>query len=165
MKLEWGEPVNGLRLALAWPPTLGEPTLGEVPDFYLAAQDVSTTPLRLCTSADAPNKRGLTIKTAGVPQSRTVSEEPNETDIVLQPREVVFLRLFPEQAMQLPDHPSRGSLIASGVRQIPTMTVLADMEINHAPGGAWTGKVITPDTRAGIGAEAPKNRKARLDLR
>ena len=29
-KLQWGEPVNGLRLALAWPPTLGEPAAGEV---------------------------------------------------------------------------------------------------------------------------------------
>jgi hypothetical protein len=34
------------------------------------------------------------------------------------------------------------------------------MEIKKAPKGAWTGKLITPDTRAGVGAEAPKNRKA-----
>ena len=159
-KLEWGEPVNGLRLALAWPPTLGEPAAGDVPDFFLAVQNVSTKPVRLCTTADAPNTRRLTISTAGVPQSRTESEEPSGTDVTLEPREVVFLRLFPEQAKQSPDQPSRGALIAAGVRQIPTMTVLADMEIKNAPAGAWTGKLITPNTRAGVDAEAPKNQKA-----
>jgi len=155
-KLEWGEPVNGLRLALAWPPTLGEPAAGEVPDFFLAVQNVSAKPVRLCTTADAPNTRRLTISTDGIPQIRTEIEEPSGTDVTLEPREVVFLRLFPERR---PDQPSRrGALIAAGVRQIPTRTVLADMEIKNAPKGAWTGMLITPNTRAGIGAEAPKNR-------
>ena len=154
-KLEWGEPVNGLRLALAWPPTLSEPAVGEVPDFYLAVQNVSTKPLRLCTTADAPIKRRLIIMTAGVPQSGTLSEEPNGTDVTLQPREVVFLRLFPEQAKHSANLHRRGTLIASSLRQIPTMTVLADMEIKNAPAGAWTGTLITPDTRVGISAEAP----------
>ena len=57
-KLEWGEPVNGLRMALAWPPTLGEPTVGEVPDLYLAVQNVSEAPVRLCTTAEATMRRG-----------------------------------------------------------------------------------------------------------
>jgi beta-lactamase regulating signal transducer with metallopeptidase domain len=159
-KLEWGEPVNGLRLALAWPPTLGEPAVGEVPDFYLAVQNVSTKPLRLYTMADAPDMRQLTIKTAGVIQSAIVNRDPSGTDLTLQPREVVFVRLFPEQATQRPDLPPHGSLIASGVRQSPAMRVRADMVISKAPGVAWTGKLSTPDTRAGVGSEAPKNRKA-----
>lgn len=136
------------------------PAAGEVSDFYLAVQDVSTKPVRLCTTADAPNKRRLMIMTAGVPQSRTVSEAPNGIDVTLQPREVVFLRLFPERDMQRPVIHSRGPLDAAAVRKIPTMTMLADLEITNAPGGAWTGMLITADTRAGIGAEAPQNQKA-----
>ncbi len=158
-KLEWGEPVNGLRLALAWPPTLGEPAVGEVPDFYLAVQNVSTKPLRLCTTADAPNERRLTMMTAGVPQSRTVSKEPNGTDVTLQPREVVFLRLFPEQAMERPNLPSHGAHIASAVRQMPTMTVLADLEIKEAPNGAWTGKLTSGPTKFRVLAADPNAAK------
>ncbi|HEV3006265.1 MAG TPA: M56 family metallopeptidase, partial [Pirellulales bacterium] len=69
-KLEWGQPVNGLRMALAWPPALGEPAAGDVPDFYLAVQNVSAAPVRLCTTAEAPNQRRLTFSTSGVPQGR-----------------------------------------------------------------------------------------------
>ena len=97
-KLEWGEPVNGLRMALAWPPTLGEPTVGEVPDLYLAVQNVSEAPVRLCTTAEATMRRGLLFSTNGVAEMRTLSEAPNGSDATLGPREVVFLRLFVESA-------------------------------------------------------------------
>lgn len=153
-KLEWGEPVNGLRLALAWPPTLGEPAAGETPDLYLAVQNVSTKQVRLCTTAEARNKRRVTITTDGVPQSRTEIDEPSGMDVTLEPQEAVFLRLFPEQG---PDQPTRGTLIAAGVKYTPTRTLLADMEIKNAPEGAWTGMLTTPNTRAGIGAEAAAN--------
>lgn len=156
-KLEWGEPVNGLRAALVWPPTLAEPAAGDVPDFFLAVQNVSTAPVRLCTTAEAPNQRRLTFWTSGVPQGRTVSSEPNGVDATLKPREVVFLRLFVESAK---DHTPRASRMAAAVRQSPAMRLHADIEIAKAPEGAWTGKLVTPETRAGVGAEPPKNRKA-----
>jgi hypothetical protein len=159
-KLEWGEPVNGLRMALAWPPTLGEPAAGDVADFFLAVQNVSDAPVRLCTTAEAPNKRRLTFSTNGVPQGRTVSSEPNGVDATLEPREVVFLRLFEESAKDDAPRATHGSMIAANVRQSPAMTVHADIEIAKAPERAWTGKLVTPETRAGVGAAAPKNRKA-----
>lgn len=159
-KLEWGQPVNGLRTALAWPPTLGEPAAGEVPDFFLAVQNVSDAPVRICTTAEAPNQRRLTISTNGVLQARTVSSEPNGVDVTLQPREVVFLRLFVESAKDDTPRATHGSMFATNLRQSPAMTVHADIEIAKAPTGAWTGKLVTPETRAGVGAEAPKNRKA-----
>src|SRR5262245_2632347 len=46
-KLKWGEPVNGLRMALAWPPSLGEPGMGDGQDFYLVVQNVSQAAVRL----------------------------------------------------------------------------------------------------------------------
>ena len=159
-RLEWGEAVNGLRTALAWPPTLGEPAAGDVPDFFLAVQNVSAAPVRLCTKAEAPNQRRLTISTNGVLQARTVSSEPNGVDVTLKPREVVFLRLFVESAKDDAPRATHGSMMAAAVRQSPAMTLLADIEIAKAPEGAWTGKLVTPETRAGVGAQAPKNRKA-----
>jgi hypothetical protein len=158
-KLQWGEPAGGLRMALAWPPTLGEPAAGEVPDFFLAVQNVSEAPVRLCTTAEAPHERRLTFATSGVIQGRIVSSEPNGVDATLQPREVVFLRLFMESARET-DRPPHGAMMASAVRQSPAMTLRADMEIAKAPAGAWTGKLVTPETRAGVGADAPGNRKA-----
>ncbi len=158
-KLQWGEPVNGLRMALAWPPTLGEPAAGEVPDFFLAVQNVSQAPVRFCTTAEAPHERRLTFATSGVIQGVIVSSEPNGVDATLQPREVVFLRLFMESARET-DRAPHGAMMASAVRQSPAMTLRADLEIAKAPAGAWTGKLVTPDTRAGVGAEAPANRKA-----
>jgi hypothetical protein len=159
-KLQWGQPVNGLRMALAWPPTLGEPAAGDLPDFFLAVQNVSTAPVRLCTTAEAPNQRRLTFSTDGIPQGRTVSSQPNGADVTLEPREVVFLRLFVESAKDDTSRASHGSMIAAAVRQSPAITLLADFEIAKAPEGAWSGKLVTPETRAGVGAEAPKNRKA-----
>ena len=158
-KLEWGEPVNGLRMALAWPPTLGEPAAGEVPDLYLAVQNVSEAPVRLCTTAEATMQRRLLFSTKGVAQMRTVSEAPNGSDATLGPREVLFLRLFVESAKDT-EKASHGAMLASAARQGPLVTMLADMEISKAPAGAWTGMLVTPESRAGVGAEAPQNPKA-----
>lgn len=158
--LEWGQPVNGLRMALAWPPALGEPAAGDLPDFFLAVQNVATAPVRLCTTAEAPNQRRLSFSTNGVLQGRIVSLEPNGIDVTLQPREVVFLRLFVESAKEDASRASHGAMLAAAVRQSPAMTLLADVEIAKAPKGAWSGKLVTPETRAGVGAEAPKNRRA-----
>jgi beta-lactamase regulating signal transducer with metallopeptidase domain len=158
-KLQWGEPVKGLRIALVWPPTLGEPAVGEVPDLFLAVQNVSEAAVRLCTTSEAPNQRRLTFATDGRLQGRIVSSEPNGVDATLKPREVVFLRLFTEDAKNTL-RASHGASFASTVRQSPGFTLQADLEIAKAPAGAWTGKLVTPATRAGISAEAPKNRKA-----
>jgi hypothetical protein len=72
----------------------------------------------------------------------------------------VFLRLFVESAKDHAPRATHGSMMAAVVRQSPGMTLFADIEIAKAPKGAWTGKLVTPETRAGVGAAAPKNRKA-----
>ena len=130
-----------------------------MPDLFLAVQNVSKAPVRLCTTSEAPNRRRLTFATNGVLQGRIVSSEPNGADATLGPREVLFLRLFTEGAKNT-ERASHGSMFASTVRQSPGFTLQADLEIAKAPAGAWTGKLVTPQTRAGIGVEAPKNRKA-----
>jgi beta-lactamase regulating signal transducer with metallopeptidase domain len=159
-KLDWGEPVNGLRLALAWPPVLGEPAAGDVADFYVAVQNTSQAPVRLCTTAGSPDERWLDLKDKDGILFRLSSKEPTDADVTLKPREAVFLRLFPEAATQ-PDTIPAGAGIASSVRQSPDYRMKATLKVDKAPVGAWSGTLVTPDTRAGVGAESPKNRKAR----
>jgi beta-lactamase regulating signal transducer with metallopeptidase domain len=157
-KLEWSEAAGGLRMALCWPPVLDEPAAGETPELHLAVQNVAEAPVRLCATAEATQQRRLTHKSKGQIQFRIVDDKPAGIDCTLEPREVTFLRLF------APDDKTgaaRASAeIASGVRRMPQYFLVAEMEISKGPAGAWTGKLTTPDTRAGVGAEAPKNRKA-----
>ena len=128
-KLEWGEPVNGLRMALAWPPTLGEPAAGEVPDLYLAVQNVSEAPVRLCTTAEATMRRGLLFSTNGVAQARTISEQPNGLDTTLGPREVVFLRLFVESAKDTRDwQPAEASALLSDIAAVSDSPLVVGSE-------------------------------------
>jgi beta-lactamase regulating signal transducer with metallopeptidase domain len=158
-KLQWGEPVNGLRMALAWPPALGEPAAGEVADFYVAIQNASRAPVRLCITADSPDERWLDLKDQKKILLRLRSKEPTGADMTLQPHEAVFLRLFSEAAAQ-PDAVFLGPGLASDMRQSPNYRLKAAFKVAKAPEGAWTGMLDTPETRAGVGAEAPKNRKA-----
>ena len=157
-KLEWGKPAGGLRMALCWPPVLGEPAAGDVPDLHLAVQNVSTAPVRLCTTAAATQQRRLTHKSKGEIQFRIVDGKPAGIDCTLEPTEAVFLRLFAQgdKSGEVPP----GSEIASGVRRIAEYSLMAEMEISGAPAGAWSGKITTPDTRAGVGVDVPKSRKA-----
>jgi beta-lactamase regulating signal transducer with metallopeptidase domain len=156
-KLEWGEPASGLRMALCWPPVMDEPAAGESPELHLAVQNVSKGPVRLCTTAEATQQRRLTHKSRGTIQFRIVDDKPAGIDSTLRPGETVFLRLF------APDEQgaARASAeIASGVRRMPDYSLVAEMDISKGPAGAWAGKLTTPDTRAGLGAEAPKHRAA-----
>ena len=158
-KLEWGEPVNGLRMALCWPPALDEPAAGDVPDLHLAVQNVSKAPVRLCTTAEATQQRRLTHKSKETIQFRIVDDKPAGIDCTLQPREAVFLRLFARgrQARRSPARVPKSHRACAGCLDY---SLVAEMEISKGPAGAWTGKLTTPDTRAGVGADAPKNRKA-----
>ena len=66
-KLKWGEPVNGLRMALVWPPTLGEPGIGDAEEVFLVVQNVSETGVRFTTGEGAPNPRRLMMLDNGRP--------------------------------------------------------------------------------------------------
>ena len=144
-KLEWGEPANGLRAALVRPPALGEPETGEVLDFNLVVQNVSNAPIRLSATSAAPNPRRLFVRKKGVTLYSLVSKEPTQADFMLQPREVAVLRMFP------PDE-DRGTSIAEN----PDLTFCAEMEIEHAPAGAWTGRLYIGETSGAVASGKPR---------
>ncbi len=90
-------------MALAWPPTLGEPGMGEAEEFYLVVQNVSETAVRLAAGDDAPNPRRLMMwvqqkgllrkldfsKIAEVEETRYEGDEAAEAPIPADVREAV----------------------------------------------------------------------------
>jgi len=162
-KLKWGEPANGLRMALAWPPSLGEPGMGDAEEFYLVVQNVTQAAVRLTANDAAPNPRRLTLKDE-TPLSRTVDDVPMPGDWLLQPREVAFLRLF-HSGEKLKDGRTISAMKEQAVRVYPQYSLTADMSIEKAPAGAWTGKLATGETRGSVDVIPPKHKDAQALLK
>ncbi|MDA1247938.1 MAG: DUF1549 domain-containing protein [Planctomycetota bacterium] len=151
--LQWGQPVNGLRAALIRPPALGLPEGGQSLDFSLVIQNVTKTPIQLIASSLAPNPRGLTVlsREHGWILFRSKVEEPSEAEFLIQPREVVILRMFP------PDQ-RKGTSLSRNLDLI----FYADMTIDQAPPGAWTGTLVAAGMHAAFAAHGllPKHKDA-----
>ncbi len=161
-KLKWGEPMNGLRMALAWPPALGEPALGDSQEFYLVVQNVSQAAVRLTANDAAPNPRKLLLQDDR-PVAITVDDVPIPGDWLLQPREAAFVRLFHSNEKR-EDGRTISAVKEQVVRVIPKYSYIAEMSIEKAPPGAWTGKLFTGATRgsADVAAvPAPMHKDAR----
>ena len=157
-KLKWGEPANGLRMALAWPPSLGEPGIGDEQEFYLVVQNVSRAAVRLTANDAAPNPRKLTLHDE-TPVSRTVDEVPIPGDSLLQPREAAFVRLFHSDE-KLKDGRTLSAAKEQIVRVQPQYSYTAEMSIEKAPQGAWTGKLSTGETRGSVDVIPPQSKDA-----
>lgn len=170
-KLQWGEPVNGLRAALAIRTPPDKPK-DDLPDIYLAIQNASKAPVRL-TDADVPadvNLRMLNLKKDGRTLFGLGAREPGLGDVTLQPGEVTFLPMFdPDTKLTVPadatlDKHTIGSHLAEDVLKDAHQSLTADLEIAKAPDGAWTGKLVTPDTKgdAAAGRPRPKGERAQV---
>jgi len=158
-KLKWGEPATGLRMALAWPPSLGEPGMGDVQEFYLVVQNVSQATVRLTANGDAPNPRTLIMRNNGAPLSAISDTVPLPGDWLLQPREVAFLRLF-QPGEKTKDGRTVSAVIEQDIRVFPQYSMTAEMSIEKAPAGAWTGKLVTGQTRGSVDVIPPKHKDA-----
>lgn len=155
-KLDWGSSVQGLRMALAWPPSLDEPSLGQAPDFFLVVQNTENHPVRFRTHPDARVSRHLTFKSKGETQFRIVTQESPGLDYLLEKDHVAIFKLFEKD----PNKPSTASMMAGIVRNDPNVTLVADLQISNAPQGDLMAKLVTGGTRAGAYVEGPKDRKA-----
>ena len=158
-KLKWGEPANGLRMALAWPPSLGESGMGDVQEFYLVVQNVSQAAIRLTAGTAAPNPRRLMMRDNSSPLAAFADSQPMPGDWLLQPREVAFLRLF-QPVEKLKDGRTIGAVKEETVRLFPNFSLTAEMSIEKAPPGAWTGKLATGETRGSVDVIPPKHKDA-----
>lgn len=153
-QLQWGEATNGLRAAVVRPPALGQPEAKRSMDFNLVVQNVSDKAIRLIANSTAPNPRHLTLlsRRHGWVLSRMLNKKPSQSDFLLQPREVAVLALFQ------PNTPE-GKSISRNL----DLTFVGQMQIDHAPPGAWTGKLVTANTVAAFAAHGllPKDKDAR----
>ncbi len=159
--LQWGEPVNGLRAALAIRPAPGGPKADEMPELYLAVQNVSNTPIRLCETIKAPRLRYLRLIRDGEILFGIVVNDPSLADVMLQPREVAFLLMFASDSRDK-DGRTEGSAFAEGALRDTHETLVAELKIELAPAGAWTGKIKTGETsgRLAAGRPQPKDKNA-----
>ncbi len=147
-KLKWGEPVNGLRAALAVRPVPGKAKNGDGYDLFLVVQNVSKAPLRFRDTTESPERRILDTKRDGMILDRLVFNWPTQTDVLLQPREVAFLLLIPPDRFppNPKDGPRVGSVIADVMLKDTRYSWVAHMQIEKAPAGTWTGKLVTGAT-------------------
>jgi len=164
-KLKWGEPVNGLRMAQAWPPSLDEPGLGNAAEFYLVVQNVSEAAVRLTAGEAAPNPRRQIMWDNGSPLAITSDEPPIPLDWLLQAGEVALLPLFQssDQAQdgRTPQAVSERCVAQEkAVRFFPQYSLTAEMRIEKAPAGAWTGKLATGQSRGSVDVIPPKQKDA-----
>ena len=158
-KLKWGESVNGLRMALAWPPSLGDPAIGNAPEFQLVVQNVSDTPVRLVASADAPNPRTVLMREGSRVLQGIGDNEPTPGDWLLRPREVALLPVYSGEFRMEKDE-TTSSLIEAVIRSEPRFSLTAQMTIEKALAGAWTGKLKTGETRGSMDVVPSKNEDA-----
>lgn len=154
-QLDWGEPVNGLRGALVIRPTAP----GAEPGIYLAVQNVTEAALRFSDSMAAKDLRKLYLSDSSGILMALTSSKPTQTDVVLQPREVAFLRQFDPVAS---GEQSVEPAMIEGLRKDSLQTWRAVLNIENAQEGAWTGKLTTGETRcATTEGPQPKSKEGR----
>lgn len=142
-RLRWGEPSNGLRAALA--------IRDSAPDLYLAVQNVQELPVHLHDKIAVRGGRMLAVYQDDLLQSRTRIDQPTLANVLLQPRQVVYLEMapivFPSDSTK-----SKGQLLARAMLNKSDMQLIGEMTIANSRPGAWTGHLVTGKT----GAKAAK---------
>ncbi len=148
-QLKWGEPVDGLRAALAIRPIPGVGKPGDLPDLFLVVQNVSKSPLRFSNVTEVPEVGTIYLRGDGMIKWSGTFEWPTRVDVTLKPGEVAFQPLFP---LDPKDGVRLGSGIADDVVKLPRYSLVAKMQVEKTATGAWTGKLVTGET-SGAAAE------------
>ncbi len=152
--LNWGDPVNGLRAAVVIRTLTDKPKAGEMPDLYVAVQNVSKAPIRFNDSLAEQQPRMLYLKLDGRTQAGIGAKDPRLGDRTLQPGEVTFVLMYvPERSAV---GRTIGSLMAEDVRKDTHQSMVGEMLIERAPAGAWTGKLITGETSGSVASGEPQ---------
>jgi beta-lactamase regulating signal transducer with metallopeptidase domain len=153
-KLRWGEPVKGLRAAAVIRPAPGKPKPSNFDELYLAVQNVSDAPIRLCDTTASPHLRVQWLYIDNEAVSAHSSQEPIGIDVTLQPHEVAFLLMFVSDRKSQDGH-TMGSILANDLVKERRLSMVGEMQIEKAPAGAWTGKLSTARTSGEIAANKP----------
>ncbi|MBS0201832.1 MAG: DUF1549 domain-containing protein [Planctomycetes bacterium] len=152
--LKWGEAVNGLRAAVAFRYSSPQPKAGELPELYIAVQNISKGAIRLNDSLAETQPRMLYIKIDGRTVAGIGAKEPRLGDVTLLSNEVALVLMYAAEPMV--DGHSIGSVMARDVLNDPHQTLVAHLQIEQAPAGAWTGKLVTSETSGSIAVGQPQ---------
>ena len=144
-ELHRGKPVNGLRAAIVIRPAPQKPKPGEMPDLALVVQNVSEAPIRLRDTAAAPKHHMLYLKVDGKTQLGIGAQESAPIDVLLQPREVAILPVFPPEPKNR-DGQTTGEVVAEGTLKDAHQTMVVEVKVERPPAGAWSGKLVTRET-------------------
>ncbi len=160
-KMQWGQPVHGLQAAVVIRTPPDRPGAGKEPELYLAAQNVSDAPIRLNDTLAEEQPRMLYIKLDGKIQAGLGAKDPRLGDVVLQPQEVTFVRVYPAAANGANGR-TIGAIIAEELLKDPHQTMVAEIQIEKAPAAAWTGKLVSGEVTgaAAAGRPQPKDKAA-----
>jgi hypothetical protein len=157
-QLKWGEPQNGLRAAVVFRAAAAAPEAAkgsELPEVYIAVQNTSNAPIRLNDTLAEEQPRMLYFKSDGRTQAGVGAKEPRLGDVTLQPREVSYVRMYSGNTKAADGH-TVGQLIAEGTLKDTHQSLVAELLIEKAPPGAWTGKLRTGETTGAVAAGQPQ---------
>lgn len=153
-KLKWGEPVNGLRMALAFPPALNDPLLGDEDFYQLVVQNVSEKVVRYIAGNNASNPRSMIYHEGERIVQVLSDEDAQRADWNLAPGECGVLWLFTKEERNQ-DGKTISSLLDNDLPSDARYHVVVSMAITQAPEGAWTGKLVTGELRSSEAEAAP----------
>ncbi len=159
-KLKWGEPVNGLRMALAFPPALKDPLLGDEEFYQLVVQNVSDKAVPYAAGDQVLNPRSMIYREGERIVQILSDNDAQRADWKLAPGECGVLWLFTKEERNK-DGKTVSSLLDNDLPSDTRYHVVVSMEITQAPEGAWTGKLVTGELRgsADVAATAAPMRK------
>ena len=150
---DWGEPTNGLRGAVV----IRAPKPGAATGIFLALQNVSDAALHVSDSMAAKEQRKLYLSDSSGILMALTSSQSTKTDVVLPPREVLFLPMFPADEEKVGE-----AALIEGLRKDSLQSWRAVLEINNASDGVWNGKLSTADTRCtALEGPQPKSKEGR----
>lgn len=150
-KLKWGEAVNGLRAAVIIRHSSDSPQAGQIPDLYIAVQNVSDAPIRFNDTQAELKPRMVYVRIDGRTQMGMGAAEPKHGDVVLQPRHVTYVLMYSSGIVA--EGRTTGNYIVEGALKDTHQTLIAHLQIEKAPPGAWTGKLVTGETGGAAAVE------------
>lgn len=154
-QLKWGEAVNGLRAAVIFRYASKAPTPAELPELQIAVQNVSKRPIRLNDTLAQQQPRMLYIKVDGETVAGIGAKEPRLGDVTLQADEVAFILMYAAEPLSKEGH-STGAVIAEGVLKDTHQSLVAHLQIEKAPAGAWTGALVSGETNGSVAVGQPQ---------
>ncbi len=152
--LKWGDPVNGLRAAMAFRPFSDRPKAGDTPELYIAIQNVSDAPIRLNDSLAEKQPRMLHLKIDHRIVAGIGAKDPRLGDRTLQPKEIIYVTMYP--AGDHADKKTIGQLMAEDILKDTHQSMVAHFLIEKAPEGSWTGQLITAEATGAVAVGQPQ---------